>query len=267
MKLNEILDGNRKDKMFSCIYLWTNLINGKHYVGQTQHFYNRMTNYKNGRATPYLKAAIEKYGLENFSIDVIEYCEIEELDEKEQYWIDYYESYNREKGYNICRYASNTRGFKHSEETKEKLRQIKLENPVRLCGDKNPMYGKEKSEEAKRKISNYLKEKWANDTEYRKNQSERMAGDRNYFYGKHLCGEENPMYGKHHSEETRRKISEANKGHCSEKICMPVKCIETEEIFQSMTEAAKKLNTYASAIKIAVDNPNRTCKGFHFQKI
>lgn len=79
--------------MFSCIYLWTNEINGKHYVGQTQCFYNRMMDYKNGKATPYLNNAMKKYGIENFSIEIIEKCCIEALDEREQYWMDYYESY------------------------------------------------------------------------------------------------------------------------------------------------------------------------------
>ena len=43
--------------------------------------------------------------------------------------------------------------------------------------------------------------------------------------------------------------------------------LETNKTYSSMTVAAKELNTYASAIKIAVDNPNRTCKGYHFSKI
>ena len=60
MKLYEIANGKRKGKTFACIYLWTNLINGKHYVGQTQNFYNRMMQYKNGYRNEYLDKAIEK---------------------------------------------------------------------------------------------------------------------------------------------------------------------------------------------------------------
>ena len=42
--------------------------------------------------------------------------------------------------------------------------------------------------------------------------SEAMKGEKNYFYGKHLCGIEHPMYGKHHSEESKKKMREAKIG-------------------------------------------------------
>ena len=113
MKLYEILDGNRKEKMFSCIYLWTNLENGKHYVGQATHFYQRMTNYKNKGATPKLQNAINKYGIDNFDIIILEKCNVDSLDEREQYWMDYYKSYESDMGYNISKYASTTRGCFH----------------------------------------------------------------------------------------------------------------------------------------------------------
>lgn len=265
MKLYEILDGKRKEKTFSCIYLWTNLVNGKHYVGQTQHFYDRMAQYKNGGATKYLKNAMNKYGIENFEIDILEYTSIEELDKREQHWIDYYESYEKDKGYNICQFASTTRGYKHSPESIKKMIKNRGE-VIGLRGENNPMYGKTWDEERKEKHSNYLKEKWANDEEYRKSLTDRMVGENNYFYDRHLYGELNGMYGKQHSEETRRKISEANKGKDNPRS-MKIVCVETGVVYKSMSQAATKLNTYASAIKLAVDFPNRTCQKCHFKKI
>lgn len=265
MKLYEILDGNRKEKLFSCIYLWTNMINGKHYVGQTQHFYDRMAHYKNGGATKYLKNAMNKYGIENFEVNILEYVPIEKLDEREQYWIDYYECYEKDNGYNICQFASTTRGYKHSPESIKKMVENRGET-IGLCGKDNPMYGKTWDDERKERHSNYLKDKWANDEEYRKNLTEKMIGENNYFYDRHLYGELNGMYGKHHSAETRRKISEANKGKGNPRS-MGIVCVETKIVYESMSKAAKSLNTYASAIKLAVDSPNRTCKGYHFKKI
>lgn len=263
MKLYEILDGKRKEKMFSCIYLWTNLVNGKHYVGQTQHFYDRMKQYEKCGATPYLHNAIDKYGVENFDISILEYIPIDKLDEREQYWIDYYESYKKENGYNICQYASTTRGFRHSEESKRKM----AENHPLVClsGENNPMYGKHWSEERRQKHSEYLKSRW-NEEEYRNFQSQRMSGENNYFYDKHLYGELNGMYGKKHSEETKRKISEKNKGKDNSRR-IKIICVETGITYKSMSDAANKVGTYASAIKLTIDNPNRTCQGFHFKKI
>lgn len=264
MKLYEILDGKRKDKMFSCIYLWTNLVNNKHYVGQTQHFYDRMSQYKKGGATPFLKNAIKKYGIENFEIDIIEYVPIEDLDKREQYWIDYYESYQRDKGYNICQFASTTRGYHHTPEAIKKMSE-KAIGRVGLCGEDNPMYGKPISEERRQKYSAYLKNRWENDGEYRKFWSEKMSGENNYFYGKNLCGDKNGMYGKHHSEETKKKIAEKNRGKSNSRN-IKIICVETGVIYKSMSEASKQLNTYTSAIKLAVDNPHRTCQGCHFKK-
>ena len=44
---------------------------------------------------------MRKYGIENFSFEVIEECSLEQLNEREVYWIAYYNSFNKEKGYNM----------------------------------------------------------------------------------------------------------------------------------------------------------------------
>ena len=41
----------------------------------------------------------EKYGLENFNFETIENCELKQLDDRERYWIQYYNTYNN--GYNL----------------------------------------------------------------------------------------------------------------------------------------------------------------------
>lgn len=267
MKLYEILDGKRKEKMFSCIYLWINLIDNKKYVGQAQYFYQRMQNYKTKGATPYLQNAIDKYGIENFDIKILEKCPIDKLDEREQYWMDFYRSYDKENGYNICKYASTTRGYKYTEEVKQKIKKTRsMREYQKLCGELNGMYGKHLTEEARQRIGENSKKLWQN-SEYRKMQSERMSGEKNYFYNVHLYGELNPRYGKHCTEETKEKIASKLRGRPNLACSIPIICIETNKIYSSMTMAAKELNTYASAIKIAVDNPNRTCKGYHFSKI
>lgn len=267
MKLYEIANGKRKGKTFACIYLWTNLINGKHYVGQIQNFYNRMMQYKNGYRNEYLDKAIEKYGIDNFDISVIEHIEdFAKLDEREQYWLDYYESYIPSKGYNICQYASTTRGFRHSEETKQLLSKIKKENPVDNKGENHPLYGTHHSKEWKKQHSEQMKEKWATDEEYREFWHNKMSGESNYFYGVHLIGELNPMFGKHHSEETKKKISESKKGKYYGKSTK-VQCIETGEIFPSIQKCADYFHVNINGIYVALDKENRTCKGYHFIRI
>ena len=86
------------------IYKITNKINGKIYVGQTiknyeERFRQHRLNYnKEYFSQIVLYKAFKKYGIENFSFEMIEEVEREKLDEREKYWIEYYNSYFN--GYN-----------------------------------------------------------------------------------------------------------------------------------------------------------------------
>ena len=91
------------------IYKITNLINGKIYIGQALDIYRRWGKHKgnafnkNSREYDYpIYRAIRKYGLENFSFEIIEECSVEELDEKEIYYI---------KKYNSCTLWKNSHGY------------------------------------------------------------------------------------------------------------------------------------------------------------
>lgn len=125
------------------------------------------------------------------------------------------------------------------------------------------MYGKKHSEEWCQQHSQFLKEKWKNDENYKNFWKEKMSGENNCMYDVHLIGELNPMYGKHHSEDTKQKISAKNKGRIS-KARKKVKCVETGECFDSMTLLAKHLGVTPSALTPCIDKPNRTCKNLHF---
>ena len=258
MKLYEILDGNRKEKSFSCIYVWTNILNGKHYVGQTQNFYNRMTQYDRVGATQYLQIAINKYGVDCFNIEILELCDVDNLDGREQFWMDFYESYMPDKGYNICHYASTTRGYKHTEETRKKISNIVKLNAAHLFGENNPMYGKVHPDEWRKKHSEWLKDRWANDEEYRKFWSEKMSGENNYFYGKHFDGESNPRWGKHCNEESKQKARDHHP------FTIKVICVETNEEFESINQAVRYFGGKAANVSAVLDKPNRMYKGYHF---
>ncbi len=70
------------------IYKITNLINGKIYIGQTQKtLEERMQGHKHGKIL--IDDEIKKYGIENFSYEVVEKCQtIDELNEREKFWIE-----------------------------------------------------------------------------------------------------------------------------------------------------------------------------------
>jgi group I intron endonuclease len=78
------------------IYKVTNKLNNKIYIGQTA---KNNPNYL-GSGTIILKAVL-KYGFENFTKEIIESCSDCMVDEREIYWISFYNSTNKEIGYNI----------------------------------------------------------------------------------------------------------------------------------------------------------------------
>lgn len=84
----EILDDNRGK---SGIYLWTNLISGKRYVGSSVDIRDRMYSYYNVKYLSFQKsmhicASLLKHGYSNFSLTILEYCEPEKCLEREGYY-------------------------------------------------------------------------------------------------------------------------------------------------------------------------------------
>lgn len=88
------------------IYKIENKINGKKYIGQSVNIKQRWSEHRsmlrhNYHENQHLQNAWNKYGEKNFIHSVIEECKQDELNKREKYWIKYYQSYKREKGYNI----------------------------------------------------------------------------------------------------------------------------------------------------------------------
>lgn len=89
------------------IYLVTNQVHGKVYVGQTtrsieERFADHVRSARTGIETK-LARAIRKYGVENFTIEVIDTASSrEELNKKEIFWIEAYNSIKNRYGYNIA---------------------------------------------------------------------------------------------------------------------------------------------------------------------
>ena len=110
------------------IYKIVNTVNNKVYIGQSINIERRFKGHRdniNKKIKHPLYSSIIKYGIGNFEFIVLE--EIDNvllLDQREQYWMDHYKSYDKEYGYNLCSKAESNRGYKHSEESK-KLNSIR----------------------------------------------------------------------------------------------------------------------------------------------
>lgn len=92
--------------------------------------------------------ALLKYGYSAFRLDIIEYCDISILTEREQYYLD-----NLKHEYNILPFAYTTLGHKHRPETLEKMRRSRLK--LNVSGENHPFYGKKQSPGAKDKLKEF----------------------------------------------------------------------------------------------------------------
>lgn len=143
-----------------CIYVITNLLNGKQYVGQTIDFKRRWwqhchPSYEEDQA---INKAIQKYGKKKFECKIV-HDDIPEskLNDWEKYYIN--EVYNTYKGYGYnCHIGgSDTRGINNpmygGNFSKEHRRKISEAN----TGKKNGFYGKNHTQETKKIISQKAK--------------------------------------------------------------------------------------------------------------
>lgn len=277
MKYYEVNDKNKFG--FSAIYLWTNQVNGKLYVGQTQNFYVRIKQYVRGNDSDrVIGRAFAKYGIDNFTVDILERdIPIEKLDEREQYWMDYYKSYERNIGYNVCREAGTTRGFHHSEESREAMSKHRKEyfeaHPDAIKrGKDNPMYGRKMSEERKESLrhrnlgNQYAKgARWDMSEETKQKISAALKGNQNCL-GRKLSQETKDKIAESnrrrvYSEETKAKISEANKGKSMKRIM----CIETGVVYDGIVKAVELTGISYSAISHCCRGCQKTAGGYHWK--
>lgn len=147
------------------VYLIKNITNGKCYVGSSIHLELRQKEHfsklaSNRHPNTHLQNAYNKYGKESFEFEIIETLDIgddikEMLLQREQFWID-----NLKPDYNILLVAGSSLGYKHTEETKQKISNTtkgvkKSEEHAKHI--KESQQGKKLSEQHKKKLSEAAK--------------------------------------------------------------------------------------------------------------
>lgn len=259
------------------IYKITNKINGKSYIGQTtRNVETRFIEHCSKRdSNTAISNAIEKYGRENFTIEIVFYASsMEELNKKEAELISNTDSLVP-FGYNI---KSAVTGHVHSEETKAKISQkamgriISQETRAKI-GAANS--GKKRSKETKQKMSisklgvklgpatQASKDKMSKSSkgkskskEHRINISKAHVGTKKPWSVENIKIAHQKNIGFKHSEESKTKMSKSKK--------KPVICHETGLIFESTSKAAKHLGCHFDSIKKNIRGLLKTCKGFTF---
>jgi len=204
------------------VYLITNIENKKQYVGITKFSLEERFSQHIKRGF-ILTEAIQKYGQQKFSIELVEEVEsAERAYELEQYYIKQYDT-KVPNGYNLTDGGDGIFGWEASEEYRqecsERVKQLHKEKKV-------GMYGKTHSEETKKKMSAASKGKekpWLIGRKITEETREKLRQintgrilseeTRKKISENHhnISGENNPMFGKKHSSETIEKIKERAK--------------------------------------------------------
>lgn len=246
---------------FGYIYRITNLTNKKQYVGKKESSVVVEDYFGSGIQ---ITAAIKKYGVENFSREILQWCEsLEELNEAEKFWIRESDS-KVPKGYNLsdggdgatlCGELNGMYGKQHTEEAINKIseslkQQYKdgIREPNHLFGEANDMYGRHHTEESKKKMSEAQKGKrlgvkLSEETKTKMSNSAKASfasGERS------SKGEKNGFYGKHHTEETKKKLSESHKGKTWTEEQKLAQSIRQKEEFALGLRVARDLNGEAN---------------------
>lgn len=170
--------------------------NGKRYIGQTcQEPEKRWARGYGYKGQQHFKRAIDKYGWDNFKHVVL--CTVsskENADFLEQWFIEKWDTFNPEHGYNHTKGGGGTLGYHMSDSNRKKLSQA---NSNREWTDKQ-----------RKQIGDTLREGYASGRIAKPS----MSDDARKRMSKERTGSGNPMYGRHHTEEAARRIKEFHTG-------------------------------------------------------
>jgi len=234
------------------IYRYTNIHNGKVYVGQTSKSLEEraQANGRNYRECRRFYSAIEKYSWDAFKPDILEIVDtVDEANKREIYYITLYNSTDEACGYNLLPGGDNK---EMSDETK-KLISVKAKERY---ADKtaNPMYG--------RRHSPFTLEK----------QSMCKRGERNPMYGSKWTNTQREKSGPkgkqlNLSSERRQELSERMRNIGKTVGLRPVRCVEDGIIYESVLAAANSYGVSKSTMCGHLTGHQKTCKGKHFEYI
>jgi group I intron endonuclease len=220
---------------------------GKIYIGQSKNIAHRISCHQApSNECKYLCNAIQKHGWNAFNVFLLESVDdLSKLTEREQFWLDYFESYKEENGYNICSKAESSIGVKPSAETRAKIGLVHK--------------GKPRSEETKIKISMAHKGK-IHSEEHRNKNSMAHKGKVNSEESKIKMSL--ARKGKHRSEETINKISTANH---KKVLQLDAKTKTLICAWPSLVEAGKSLGIGDTHISSCCHGKRKTAGGFAWQ--
>lgn len=263
--------------MYGYVYKTTNLINGKIYIGQHKH--SEFDNKYIGSGTMLFRA-IDKYGKENFSCELLEeaYSQ-DELNKLEKYYVDLYNARDNSIGYNL---AEGGIGGSHAAWNKNLTKETN-ESVAKYVSKRNELF------ETKGFVGCYglIGSKNKNSLEYKQTIS-KILPEFEHFWRFHykyeilkhfhigskaykICVEtlnlnENDESRKTYLQKRRREsFRKAMEKSNSNKV--KIKCVETNEVFNSIKEARIHLGLKSSSSLYAALYDGKKCRGLHWEVV
>ena len=221
------------------IYQITNKINGKKYIGQSRDIARRLREHKSKESNPRLKKDFEKFGINAFSFDVLEECELNELDIKERWYIS-----QIKPKYNIASGGKGAAGHKLAAKVREKLRKAAI-----------LQWENKSSEEKAYVIKHQLTGK-----KFEKGHTVSAAVRKKL---------RDLNVGKNLSSETKAKISQKNRKAMigNKNGNKSILCVETNEVFESIKKAALTVGVAPSGITHALKGDQKSAGGYHWKLV
>lgn len=171
------------------IYITTNLLNGKKYIGK-RHCLCEISNDNYLGSGKVLKNAIRKYGKNNFAKTILETCKYETTcNEREKYWINVFNAAANPMFYNIA--LGGEGGNTYAGLSREELDRIKKTKSLKSKGVNNPRYNAVVSDETRKKMSVKAKEYYIKTG---KSPTSGKFGERNRLSIKIYCVELNKLF-------------------------------------------------------------------------
>lgn len=184
---------------YGFIYITTNMVNGKRYLGQKRIEFGIDWHSYLGSGK-HLKRAIKKYGRKNFTRNIVCFCYSEDKLNKAEHDLSVFLNVvESDDWYNLCYGGGGKSGYKMSEEQVEQLRKRSLkqmQNPDVRKHLSELAKKRNNTDEAKHRQSEMMKKLWQDD-DFRKKVIENKSV---------LQGEEHPMYGYQWSDEQRQHM-------------------------------------------------------------
>lgn len=181
---------------------------GKKYIGITQDYLKRWRNGLGYYRNEYFYNAIKKYGWDNFEhIILAENLSLNEAELMEINLISEHKTTDRNFGYNHAEGGKVNRGYKLSNETRKKL----SESHIGIHYIRKPLSKEHNAKLQDGRKRYYEKNKFISPMKGKEHSEETKKKMSNSQKGKH-SGEDNYWYGKHFSEEHKNNISKALSG-------------------------------------------------------